>query len=765
MVLDDKSLGLKFQDDGDLERLILHGKINPSQIQEYQSLPNIPKIFKDLVHVGTMLGLAKTYAGHHNCTTTILRVTMNYKDLISDSFITSTAFVSTCLQACKNVQLAYRLCKKQKYDLMGKQLMACATAAGKMSNDVEPLIQKARQLTSDTYDALEKTQHDQNATAEDKRKMREFIQQTKDEEAKAKTKVAENEKIKDSYQNQLNEYQKKVEALEKDVIKSAEEMQEMMAKHADEFMASENAEKYAKELADAEEGDRNEWLQEKKEIEDKRQKRLDAEIQLQREKEAKLQEEKQKIKEERDKIIAINEARKKQFEEAVKEAKRNNAAREDKAEADYQTELKAWQTQQSANRKQDATAKSNIAAATRKIADLNRKKTQLEADLKAAQSGVKASRKEWADNKNEADRAKANAGEFLFIKWGHAEAATAEGQMETSAQVQAEWEQDVKTLEQQLSAVEKQIGEQEASKGKAESEQVAENSQKPQKKKINYFEDAGKLELMELPQYEQQPEGSVDMGANIKSLMSTLGGLFEKDEFAIPPEPSPGRRALRLQKERDAKIQQFNNMLEAKKKSHEAAIKAKETVLAESRGEMSKEKEEFTKLEHSLAEDKSKLAKTLQTLEHSIDNEDNLQKALEGLGLAMSTLGKIAVTFDNVKKFWALTKQHCERIALECDKDEMEAFVALEDEDELMIKIETLLKNWAVLGRQNVAARNAIHEACDNVDEFFNNIPVEGDRKDFIEAKVKMLQASMMDDLEKEERCVKELMEDDIDEQ
>jgi len=277
------------------------------------------------------------------------------------------------------------------------------------------------------------------------------------------------------------------------------------------------------------------------------------------------------------------------------------------------------------------------------------------------------------------------------------------------------------------------------------------------RRKIKYF-GAGKLELLELPQNEKQPEGSVDV---VKGFLSTIGGLLSKDEFAIPPEPSPGRRALRLQNERAAKIQQFNNMLEAKKKSHEAAIKAKERVIAQCRGEMTKEKEQFSKLEHGLAEDKSKLAKTLKTLEHSIDNEDNLQKALEGLDLAMSTLGKIAVTFDNVKKFWALAQQHCERIASECDKDEMEGLVALEDDDDLMLKIESLLQNWAVLGRQNVAARNAIHEACDNVDDFFNNIPVEGDRKGYIEEKVKVLKASIMGDLEKEERCIKELMDDE----
>merc|ERR1712129_615959 len=157
---------------------------------------------------------------------------------------------------------------------------------------------------------------------------------------------------------------------------------------------------------------------------------------------------------------------------------------------------------------------------------------------------------------------------------------------------------------------------------------------------------------------------------------------------------------------------------------------------------MSKEKEQLSQLENGLTEDKGKLAKTLQTLEHSVSNEDDLQKALEGLGLAMQTLGKIAVTFDKVKTFWALTQQHCARLTLECDKDDVDCIVALEDDDEIKTKLETILINWAVLGRQNVSARNAIADACDNVDAFFNNIPVEGQRKEYIESKVKELRSA-----------------------
>lgn len=414
------------------------------------------------------------------------------------------------------------------------------------------------------------------------------------------------------------------------------------------------------------------------------------------------------------------------------------------------------------NRKKKNTASESVKAdANAKLAALKTKQENINKELKKARKGVLNCRKDLQIKKDKADTAEASVKQGWFGTYGTEEAKTAKTHMQTSQDIMVSLEKDVTNYETQLTAVEQEIKDQQDRIQQAAAEIFEDETKKPTKKKIRYFESAGSLELLEMPKYDD--EDSTSIGASMQNLMSTIGTLFETDEFQIPPKPSPGRHVIRLEKERDAKIQQFNNMLETKRKSHEVAIKARESALAEARADMSKEKHQLSNVENNLADDRSNLAKTIQTLQHSSENEDELQKALDGLGLAFATLGKIAVTFDNVKKFWAVTKIHCERIAEECGNEVVDLVVDLEDDCLITDHLEDLLKNWATLGRMNVAARNAISDASANVDDFFKNIPVGGDRKSYIEEKVKMLQSSMMTDLVNEERAVKDMLDEDFD--
>ena len=76
-----KDLNLNFASDSHLQIVTNEGQFSPSEIQEYQHLPDVQKILQSPTCVGDLLGLAPARAGDHDCTKTHLTI---YAERITD---------------------------------------------------------------------------------------------------------------------------------------------------------------------------------------------------------------------------------------------------------------------------------------------------------------------------------------------------------------------------------------------------------------------------------------------------------------------------------------------------------------------------------------------------------------------------------------------------------------------------------------------------------------------------------------------------------
>eukprot|EP00485_Elphidium_margaritaceum_P009265 CAMPEP_0202692670 /NCGR_PEP_ID=MMETSP1385-20130828/6989_1 /ASSEMBLY_ACC=CAM_ASM_000861 /TAXON_ID=933848 /ORGANISM="Elphidium margaritaceum" /LENGTH=537 /DNA_ID=CAMNT_0049348247 /DNA_START=93 /DNA_END=1706 /DNA_ORIENTATION=+ len=139
-------------------------------------------------------------------------------------------------------------------------------------------------------------------------------------------------------------------------------------------------------------------------------------------------------------------------------------------------------------------------------------------------------------------------------------------------------------------------------------------------------------------------------------------------------------------------------------------------------------------IQSKLIEQTSELAKTVEELKGFSGKENQLQRALKSIEIAIKTLGKIKVIFSNAKVFWSGVQKNCQQ--LQQTKGDLDVFVS--DADLFCEQIEESIINsgmdWFVLLKVNFFAKEAIHHVDKNIDAILNDLPDESEALQLVAA-------------------------------
>merc|ERR1719445_83319 len=137
---------------------------------------------------------------------------------------------------------------------------------------------------------------------------------------------------------------------------------------------------------------------------------------------------------------------------------------------------------------------------------------------------------------------------------------------------------------------------------------------------------------------------------------------------------------------------------------------------------------ELTKARHEInrkmIEHASDLSETVSQLAGMTESKNSLEKALKSLEIAIKTLGKIKVVFDNTRVFWIGVEKNCKAIVENAKT--VADFADDEDLAEEMIEaIAASALSWFVLGKVNYTAKRAISQVDKGMDKIQSNLPSE----------------------------------------
>lgn len=714
---------VKFDSDKDIELVASSPQVQASQIVFYKSVPDITKVFQDLVNVGDLLGLAMAAAGHHSCTKTILTVQCSYKQMIGDSSITSAAFVSTCLRACKALKLSYKLTQKAikepekaRYDLVEKHIKACGEAAGAMAKEVSPLIDQARALITATEVAMQETMSDTRASSEERQKVGDVLKKLAADKKEQEEKHKAREAFLADHLQAMGKLQSDLDKQSKAVLEETRKLEEHANAHANAL--AQGQEEYFKKLEEAQDEDHQEWLIQKQEIEKKRDDKIREDKEKLREKEA--------AKKEREAARAAAEAEAAAYEHELKQSQRDHEINMSKHRAKIQAKFK----------KQDILVQAKTAA-TAAHAECQTKCTNLRQTIAECQEKVRACESNVKLGKLELEEAK-NAGWF-----------------KKDPNKVKMLEEKVITLESAEKAALSALGDSKDQLEEAETERKGASSQEQQAQSDleKHVESPDPAEPVptRVPKptpvttaIEEEEEG---FGARLINIISAVAG---RDEFEIPPEPRVGKHAQRVIDAKEREVARLERELRVKEEAVHTVIAQQKQLEEAKRQELREKSTEVGQHEAHIVDLKGDIARKLEEIGNATSKTDSLTKAIQGLELALKNLGNIVNAFDGVKLFWQAVQKHCENIHLDSQGGAMESLVVLEDGEAILGEIDTLMKQWAILGMKNVQARDAICAAHANVSDFFDHIPNETERPQYIADKVAKLQILLTASLDHE---------------
>merc|ERR1712048_141937 len=141
---------------------------------------------------------------------------------------------------------------------------------------------------------------------------------------------------------------------------------------------------------------------------------------------------------------------------------------------------------------------------------------------------------------------------------------------------------------------------------------------------------------------------------------------------------------------------------------------------------LTKERQDIDKKMFEAAED---LSKTVTELAGMGVKHSSLQKAIKSLEVAVKTLGKIKVVFDNTRVFWIGVEKNCKEIVENADTLKILAGV---DDDMAIETIAESALNWFVLGKVSYTAKHAISEMDKKMDKIQSNLPNEAEAQKMI---------------------------------
>merc|ERR1712048_447389 len=142
---------------------------------------------------------------------------------------------------------------------------------------------------------------------------------------------------------------------------------------------------------------------------------------------------------------------------------------------------------------------------------------------------------------------------------------------------------------------------------------------------------------------------------------------------------------------------------------------------------LTKERQDIDKKMFEAAED---LSKTVTELAGMGVKHSSLQKAIKSLEVAVKTLGKIKVVFDNTRVFWTGVEKNCKKIVENADT--VNEMVEAEEQEMVIEGIAESALNWFVLGKISYTAKHAISEVDKNMNEIQSNLPNEAEAQKMI---------------------------------
>jgi len=188
------------------------------------------------------------------------------------------------------------------------------------------------------------------------------------------------------------------------------------------------------------------------------------------------------------------------------------------------------------------------------------------------------------------------------------------------------------------------------------------------------------------------------------------------------------------------------NQASAMAQQHADSLEAQESMQRAQRQHLQNQQREQTEL----------LAQTVEELKHMRVEKDNVESALKSLQLCVVTLGKIRVTFADVKMFWEQVATHCKKLAKDASADgSVQAMinVIVDDPDvkdilmdEFTEQLIDSAKSWAALGLQSNTAWGAMVEAKGGMDALMADIPV-GDCSSMLQSMLANLDAEAKEDM------------------
>jgi len=144
--------------------------------------------------------------------------------------------------------------------------------------------------------------------------------------------------------------------------------------------------------------------------------------------------------------------------------------------------------------------------------------------------------------------------------------------------------------------------------------------------------------------------------------------------------------------------------------------------------ELTKQRHEINRKMIKQAEE---LSETVSELAGMGVKHNSLQKAIKSLEIAIKTLGKIKVIFDNTRVFWIGVEKNCKKIVENADTVKEMADM---DEDLMIEAIAESALNWFILGKANHTAKEAISEVDKGMDKIMSNLPSEEEASKMIPA-------------------------------
>lgn len=174
---------------------------------------NVDDAMKKLTQVGQLVQLAYSGSKGFPCSTQVLSVMSNYQDMVKESFITCSTFVSVSLKSLSFHKVAYLLAQKDQPSKALDILTKCAELAGKMADESDKLVQKSDNLVQLSVQALLEANENSNATKQQKD---ELIKRTNEVKAELKNR----EKQAESLMNQIRDAREDEEKAGKEARKN-----------------------------------------------------------------------------------------------------------------------------------------------------------------------------------------------------------------------------------------------------------------------------------------------------------------------------------------------------------------------------------------------------------------------------------------------------------------------------------------------------------------------------------------------------------------